>query len=128
VDGTDAPPEIDYDNSQSQQTITVIANENVDKLSGKVYLNISWTPTRQYDGALVLVDGKNVYTAKMSETSYTMEAISLKEYEITIKPIDLFGNPETQSTIKYTVKYDAPPVPPTMITTQPFNGGYICIV
>jgi hypothetical protein len=114
-DGADIPPEIDYDNSQSQQTITVIANENVDKLSGKVYLNVSWTPTKQYNGALVLIDGKQVYKAKMSETSYTMEAISLKEYEITIKPLDLFGNQDAEGTIKYTVKYDAPPVTPTDI-------------
>jgi hypothetical protein len=57
-----------------------------------------------------------------------MEVQSLKEYEITVKPLDLFGNPTTEGTIKYTVKYDAPPVPPTEITTQPFSGGYVCIV
>jgi hypothetical protein len=125
-DGADIPPEIDYDNSQ--RTITVIANENINKLSGKVYLNVSWTPTKQYNGALVLIDGKKVYTAKMSETSYTMEAISLKEYDITVKPLDLFGVPNAEGTIKYTVKYDEPPFPQTEITTQLLNGRYVCIM
>jgi hypothetical protein len=57
-----------------------------------------------------------------------MEATSLKEYEITIKPLDLFGVPSAEGTIKYTVKYDAPPTPPIDITTQLFSDGYVCVI
>ncbi|GBG57770.1 hypothetical protein SPFL3102_01489 [Sporomusaceae bacterium FL31] len=67
-------------------------------------LNISWVPPRNnYGGAIVLVDGIQIYKAGINETSTSVLAPDAKAYTITVIGIDLLGRQGSSVTTSYTV-------------------------
>ncbi|MCX7779604.1 MAG: host specificity factor TipJ family phage tail protein [Negativicutes bacterium] len=91
-------PVINYSGAANAVTNVAVSG----RVSGDdLFLDITWTPSRLYNGARILIDGQKVGEVGADKTSISIPVILFKLYEVSVVALDIFGNAGTATTMNY---------------------------
>lgn len=78
------------------------ATEHTD-FNGKTWLDLTWRPNRNYSGARILIDDKQVGAVGMESAYFSCEVTPGRDYQVAVMAVDLFGNDLKALTMDYHV-------------------------
>ncbi len=109
-------PEIEY--SSLANTISGLTVKDATDATG-CNLDISWRPSHNYNGAVVLVDNVQAATVDVNTTAVKVAVSIPQTYTVTVIPISLWGNQGTATTV--TFEY------PEIVGDPPDNLDYFAV-